>query len=78
MRPFLDHANQHELGACISERTSTRMMLGESLTGTLGTDQTRRSPSAVCVASMSVFWRDDEPCHASPVILEGALAVLRV
>lgn len=54
------------------------MILGCSLLGALGTLHTRRSPSMVCVASMSVFCLEEEPCQASPVMREGARVVVRV
>lgn len=54
------------------------MMEGVSPVIPLGTLQTRKSPSDVCVANISVFCLDDDPCQASPVILEGALVVVRV
>lgn len=54
------------------------MMFGASVCGYFDTLQTLRSPSAVCVASMSVFCFDEDPCHASPVIFAGDLDVLRV
>lgn len=53
-------------------------MVGVSCCPVLGTLQTLRSPSAVCVASISVFCFDDEPCQARQVILDGALEVVRV
>ena len=53
-------------------------MFGASWLGVFGMLQTRRSPSVVCVASMSVFCFDEDPCQASPVILEGALVVVKV
>lgn len=54
------------------------MIFGASVCGTLGTLQTRKSPSDVCVASMSVFCLEEEPCHAKSVIREGDLVVFRV
>jgi hypothetical protein len=54
-------------------------MVGEqSCCPVFGTLHTRRSPSAVWVASMSVFCFDEEPCHDKPVILDGALDVVNV
>ena len=53
-------------------------MLGGSGLGAFGRLQTRRSPSTVCVASISVFCLDEDPCQASPVILDGALVVVKV
>lgn len=40
--------------------------------------QTRRSPAAVCVASISNFCLEEDPCHAKPVIGDGSLEVWRV
>ena len=54
------------------------MMFGESVWGGLGMLHTRKSPSAVCVASMSVFCFVEDPCQASCAMGEGALAVVRV
>jgi hypothetical protein len=54
------------------------MMLGESWWPPFGTLHTLRSPSEVCVASMSVFCLEDDPCHAKPVIRDGLLVVVRV
>ena len=53
-------------------------MEGGSPVFPLGTLHTRKSPSEVWVASMSVFCLDDDPCQASPVILDGARVVVRV
>ena len=39
---------------------------------------TRKSPSNVCVASMSDFCLAEEACHARLTIGEGALAVVNV
>lgn len=54
------------------------MILGGSVAGVFETLQTRKSPSEVCVASISVFCFEEDPCHASPVIGDGPLEVLRV
>lgn len=54
------------------------MILGVSPPDCFGTLQTLKSPSEVCVASMSVFCFDDDPCQASPVIRAGDLVVFRV
>lgn len=53
-------------------------MVGGSWCGTLGTLHTRRSPSAVWVASMSVLCFDEDPCQDSPQMREGALFVVKV
>lgn len=76
--PFLDHPNQHGPPSRFSGRPRMRITQGASLLGGLGTLQTRRSPSADCVASMSDFCFEDEPCHARLMIGEGSLGVLSV
>lgn len=53
-------------------------MLGGSECACFGTLHTLRSPSDVCVASISVFCFDDEPCHARPVIRAGDRFVFNV
>lgn len=78
MRPFFDQPNQLRVLSDISEPPSILMILGGSVAGSFETLHTRKSPSDVCVASISVFCFDDEPCQASPVIGEGPRAVLRV
>ena len=78
MRPFLDHDIQLGPDANVSARFSTRMTLGASLVGGLATLHTLKSPSEVCVASISDFCLDDEACHARFAIAEGPLDVLRV
>ena len=54
------------------------MIVGASCKGALGILQTLRSPSSVCVASISVFCLEEDPCQASPVIRDGALVVVKV
>lgn len=54
------------------------MTLGVSLVGGFATLQTRRSPSNVCVASMSDFCFDDEACHVSETIGDGPRDVVSV
>lgn len=61
-----------------SGRFKTRITRGNSVVGGLDTLQTLRSPSAVCVASMSDFCLEDEACQASAEIGDGALEVVRV
>jgi hypothetical protein len=78
IRPFFDHAHQHGPCCCPSDLDRTRMMFGASDDGPLGTLHTRRSASAVCAASMSVFDFEEEPCQAKSVICAGARVVLRV
>jgi hypothetical protein len=48
------------------------------LVGDFAMLQTRRSPSFVCVANISDFWRDEEACHASVTIGEGPREVVRL
>ena len=78
IRPFLDHVIQLGPVANVSARFNTRITLGASLVGGLATLQTRKSPSEVCVASMSDFCFDDEACHARFAMGEGPLEVLSV
>jgi hypothetical protein len=54
------------------------MTRGGSAVGGFETLQTLRSPSAVCVASMSDFCFDDEACHVRFTIGEGARDVVSV
>ena len=54
------------------------MMLGTSPCCAFGTLQTRKSPSAVCVASISVFCFDEDPCHARSVMRAGDRVVFSV
>jgi hypothetical protein len=79
IRPFLDHVNQQGPRLLVSNRLSIRIMFGDSpVTAVLGILQTLRSPSAVWVASMSDFCREEEPCQESPAIREGAFDVVRL
>lgn len=54
------------------------MIRGVSVLGDFGTLHTRKSPSVVCVANMSVVCFEDEPCQARPVIGEGVRLVVSV
>lgn len=79
MRPFLDHASQFGPGMAFSLLFKTRTTLAESLLeGDFAMLQTRRSPSCVCVASMSDFCREEEACHARVTIGDGALEVVKL
>lgn len=79
IRPFLDHVNQQGPRLLVSNRLSIRMIFGLSpATAVLGMLQTLRSPSAVWVASISDFCREEEPCQESPAIREGAFDVVRL
>lgn len=78
IRPFFDQANQHRPGFTPSDLVRMRITLGGSVWGAFATLQTRRSPSAVCVASISDFCFDDDPCQDSAVIGEGALGDVSV
>lgn len=78
IRPFFDHANQQGPYCGTSGLWSTRMMLGTSPCCDLGTLHTRKSPSAVCVASISVFCFDEDPCQARSVIRAGDRVVFNV
>lgn len=78
MRPFFDQETQLRPAVIFSERFKIRMTLGIPLVGGLGTLQTRRSPSAFWIASMSDFCFEEDACHVSIEMGEGDLAVLRV
>jgi hypothetical protein len=79
MRPFLDHPSQFGPVRKFSLRFKTRTTFAVSLLlGDLLTLQTRRSPSCVCAASMSDFWRDEEACQARVTMGDGALDVDRL
>jgi hypothetical protein len=79
IRPFLDHPIQFAPATTVSRRLSSRTTLaGSSALCDLDTLQTRKSPSCVCTASMSDFCRDDEACHASVTMGDGALCVVRL
>lgn len=79
MRPFLDQASQFGPGMKFSLLFSTRTILAESLLeGDFAILQTRRSPSCVCVASISDFCREEEACHARVTIGDGALDVVKL
>ena len=78
IRPFLDHAIQFGPGSVESLRFNVRIVLGVSAPAGFETLQTRRSPSALCTASMSDFCFDDDACHARPRIGDGARVVDRV
>ena len=54
------------------------MTLGVSTVGGLAMLQTLRSPSKLCIASISDFCLVDEACHARFIIGEGARDVDRV
>ena len=78
MRPCLLHANQHgPATASLAECWKLRITLGLSPCA-LGMLHTRRSPSTVCVASMSDFCLLLLPCQARQLIVAGARCVLRV
>lgn len=79
MRPFFDQAIQFgpDRKFSLFFRILTTLA-GSTLLYGLATLQTRRSPSLVCTANMSDFWRDDEACHDTVTIGDGALEVLRL
>lgn len=54
------------------------MVLGTSAVGGLATLHTRKSPSKVCVASMSDFCFEDDVCHDRLAIGEGAREIVNV
>lgn len=78
IRPFLDQPNQHGPLSLFSDRLRIRITQGGSVCGALGTLHTRRSPSLVCVASISDFCFDDEPCQAKLMMGDGAFGVVKV
>lgn len=79
MRPFLDHPIQLGPFWKLSVRFSILTTLaGSSLVEDFATLQTRRSPSLVCTANMSDFWRGEEACQAKLTMGDGALEVLKL
>lgn len=54
------------------------IVFGVSRLAGLETLQTRRSPSAVWVASISDFCFEDDECHANVTIGDGAREVVKV
>lgn len=76
--PFFDHASQLRPGSTLSVLLRTRIVLGDSAVGGFETPQTRKSPSEVCVASISDFCFVEDACHAKFTIGEGARAVVKV
>lgn len=78
MRPFLDHDIQLLLDTMLSDLFRTRITLGDSVVGGFDTLQTLRSPSAVCVASMSDFCFEDEACHVRCAMGDGPWDVVKV
>jgi hypothetical protein len=78
MRPFLDHALQLRPARKSSDLFRARITRGISLDGGLATLHTLRSPSYVCVASMSDFCLEEEACHAKVAIGDGLREVVRV
>lgn len=79
IRPFFDHASQFGPARKFSVRLRTLTTLAVSLlVGDFAMLQTRRSPSLVCVANISDFWREEDACHANVTIGEGPLDVLKL
>lgn len=76
--PFFDHASQFRPGSTLSLRFKIRIGFGDSAVGGFETLHTRRSPSEVCVASMSDFCLVDDACHARLTMGEGARGVVKV
>lgn len=79
IRPFFDHPIQ--LGPGIYLSVFLRILTtfaGSALLYDLATLQTRRSPSWVCTASISDFWRDEDACHDTVMIADGPLAVVKL
>ena len=79
MRPFLDHPSQLGPGCRPSPLFNTLTTFAASIVlDDLAMLQTRKSPSWVCVASISDFCREDEACHARVTIGDGPLDVVRL
>ena len=78
MRPFFDQDNQLFPGSTFSDLFSTLTTFGVSLLGCFAMLQTLRSPSSICVASMSDFCFEDDPCHANVTTGDGGRVVVRV
>ena len=76
--PFFDHAHQCSPGSTLSLLFKMRRVLGVSVFGGFETLQTRRSPSTVCVASMSDLCFVEDACHTKFATAEGARAAVRV
>lgn len=76
--PFFDHASQLKPGSTLSLLFKIRIGFGDSAVGGFETLHTRRSPSEVCVASMSDFCFVDDACHARLTMGEGARGVVKV
>lgn len=79
MRPFFDHANQFgpDWKFSVLLRTLTTFAVS-LLVGDFAMLQTRRSPSFVCVASISDFCREEDACHAKVTIGDGPLEVVKL
>ena len=78
IRPFFDHAAQFSPGSTLSLCFNTRIIVGDADFAGLAMLHTRRSPSNVCVASISDFCFAEEACHARLTIGDGALEVVNV
>lgn len=79
MRPFLDQPIQLGPFWYTSDFLRIRTILaGSSLLYDLDTLHTLRSPSFVWTASISAFCLDDDACHDSVTIGDGARFVLRL
>ena len=79
MRPFFDQEIHVLPGMNVgSGRLNTRMTLGASAFGGFDTLHTRRSPSAVWVASISDFCLDEDACQLRESIGDGARLVISV
>ena len=76
--PFLDHAHQCSPGSTLSLLFKMRKVFGVSVFGGFETLQTRRSPSTVCVASMSDLCFVEEACHTRLATAEGERAAVNV
>lgn len=78
IRPFFDHVAQFSPTSTLSLLFKTRIVWGVAAVAGFETLQTRKSPSAVCVTSMSDFCFAEDACHARLTIGEGARDVDKV
>ena len=76
--PFFDQAHQCSPGSTLSLLFKIRKVFGVSLLGGLETLQTRRSPSTLCVASMSDLCFVEEACQTKFATGERERAAVRV
>ena len=78
IRPFLDHDIQFRPGSTVSPRSRLRIALGTSAPAGFAILQTRKSPLAICTASISDLCFEFDACQAKPTIGDGVTDVDRV